>query len=110
MITIDMHHVAKARVMHYTDHNPAPFVTVSAHDKHGNRVALFFSADDDGTELDAAEAWLLEALGKVVDAKISDQAKRDADSAAVARFEAEGLAAFGSARIGEPIDPTAVNL
>ena len=77
-----------ADVQHLPEHH---CVTITACDDAGSMVTLFF-ADDDGThELAVTEAWLRDALDRVQDAKI-------------------GAANAQVARIGEPLDLTAVDL
>lgn len=62
--TIDFHHTTTtATVDHFPDLH---FVSIDATDGKNSRVSLFFSAaNDDPHELAQAEAWLLDALGKL---------------------------------------------
>lgn len=116
-----------AEVNHYPDLS-RPALAITATDAARSAITLFFSPHDDMSELDRAEAWLLEALGKVTDAKIAAlprpcRATNDgyictltADHAGVHEAWGGGelpeltwtIAPF--AAIGEPIDLVAVDL
>lgn len=113
-VHINFHRLDPATVTHYPQVAPVgpvgpAFITINAKDNHHGSVSLYFLADDhlEG-ELVAAESWLLDALGKVVDAKIA-AANAQQESLPVVQVGMGG-AFLPAARIGEPLDLTAVDL
>ena len=108
---VQPHDGRSPQVDHYAD---LACAVVRAADDHGNVVTLFFTARTEAHELDAAEQWLREALEAVLDAKIDRAAKVPPAPCACgdcnAQANSDTLANNPLARIGEPLDLTAVDL